>query len=63
MSSKALTVTPHSKSSCILIKLYVQLSIIQKLLWVRDAKTKICSTPEKSRPLNLPEDPVVCLFV
>lgn len=62
MSTKSLTVTSHSKGNCILMKLYMQLSIFQKLLWVRDAKTKIYSTTEKSRPLNLPEDLVVCLF-
>lgn len=62
MSTKGLTVTPYSKGSCILIKLYMQVSICQKPLWVRNAKTNIYSTPEKSRPLNLPEDFVVCLF-
>lgn len=62
MSTKGLTVTPHSEGSCISIKLNVQLSIFQKLLWASDAKTKIYSTPEKSSPLNLPEDPEVCLF-
>lgn len=62
MSAKGLTVTPHSKGSCISIKLNVQLCIFQKLLCARDAKTKIYSTPEKFSPLNLSEDPEVYLF-